>query len=167
MNKPKCQFDKRRNCMGFCFCSPSPVYKAPTNQAVKGDCKSCTLPLTAQIWAVLHTKATGSKSAPSTAHHRANDCSPEQKKFLSAFAEEYRRCVARRVGATRQTKKPIASKGVCAAARGMGFSQPPPRTPCDSAFLPCAHPSITDGHCIPKGRKVEVTLNLKLKGDSL
>ena len=79
MNKPKCQFDKRKNCVCFAFCSPSPKPKATPKPAVKGEQGSCTLPLTAVFWAVLQNKATGSKSKQNTARSKPY-CSPEQKR---------------------------------------------------------------------------------------
>ena len=79
MNKPRCQFDKRKNCVCFACCSPSPVQKATPKPAVKGDL-SFTLPLTAEFWAALQTKATGSKSKRTRSALHQTNCSPEQKK---------------------------------------------------------------------------------------
>ena len=105
MNKPRCQFDKRKNCRCFAFCSPSPYINAQPNPTVKGDL-SFTLPLTVGACAVLPPKATRSKSTRNMAQHTPY-CSPEQKRKQSVCTESEPvrcspcgcECVAERHGA--------------------------------------------------------------------
>ena len=84
MNKPRCQFDKRKNCRCFAFCSPSPKTNAQQKPTVKSGSQPCILLLTVGACAVPQTKATGCKNTSNTALQKTT-CSPEQKKKPKAI----------------------------------------------------------------------------------
>ena len=157
MNKPRCQFDKRKNCVCFALCSPSPVQKATPKPAVKGEQSSCTLPLTAEFCVVLQTKATGSKSKRNTAQSKPY-CSPEQKRKSPCAV-----CgVCRLKEKTARRMPDRHAKAVC-VARGL----PSPHALrvgllavfCDTlgwVVLAESHLSITGGYLLTEPQKIKI-----------
>ena len=149
MNKPRCQFDKRKNCVRFGFCSPSHKHNATPKSAVKGDL-SFTLPLTVLACPVLQTKATGSKNKPNTARSEPY-CSPEQRKKPKNFCG----CVG---GGTNKCRC-----GCVVVARGEACP-PPPHAPLGFVsdnthgwvLVVEATASITGGYLLTKPTKTKI-----------